>query len=251
MKAIGYTCLNTLSQKPKNLTLEDQEHIIQQYVDQQQWGLVKIYQEVTTSSNAQNQPILEEIISDSGKARFDVLVVARLDRLTRNIRQLNTLITEVCMNNKVELVSIEEGFDTRNECGQLGLRLIDIITKWDTKRISDRTREIIARKRARGERVGHAPFGYTYKDKRLVPVAEELATVRLIREQREKGMSYHKIARYLNESKVPSKRGGIWYAETVKTVYQNSQNWERHPSGLGGPEGMEGMQPPALSASGT
>jgi DNA invertase Pin-like site-specific DNA recombinase len=222
MRAIGYTCLNTVSQQPKNLTLEDQEKTIQQYADNRGWSLVGIYQEVTESTNTMSQPKLEQIILDSGQDTFDILVIARLDRLTRNIRQLNTLINRMCLQNGKHLNSIEEGFDTRNECGQLGLRLIDIITKWDTKRISDRTREIIAKKRAKGERVGHAPFGYTYKDKRLVIVPAELDTVRVIREQREKGLSYHKIARYLNERKIVSKRGGIWYAETVKTVFQNS-----------------------------
>ncbi len=222
MRAIGYTCLNTVSQQPKNLSLEDQEKTIQQFSDAKGWSLVGIYQEVTESTNTMSQPKLEQIILDSGQDTFDVLVIARLDRLTRNIRQLNTLINRMCLQNGKHLLSIEEGFDTHNECGQLGLRLIDIITKWDTKRISDRTREIIAKKRAKGERVGHAPFGYTYKDKRLVVVPAELDTVRIIREQREKGLSYHKIARFLNERKIVSKRGGIWYAETVKTVFQNS-----------------------------
>ncbi len=129
----------------------------------------------------------------------------------------------------MELISIEEGLDTRNESGELAVRIIDIITKWDTKRISDRTREIIARKRAKGERVGHAPFGYTYRNKKLVAVESELKTVDLICEQREKGYSYHKIAKYLNERKIASKRGGIWYAETVKTVYQNAIG-DRHRS---------------------
>jgi site-specific DNA recombinase len=222
VRAIGYTCLNTLSQQPKNLTLEDQEKTIQQFAASHGWGVVSIYQEMTESTNTMSQPKLEQIIADSGKDTFDVLVISRLDRLTRNIRQLNTLINRMCLQNGKHLISIEEGFDTRNECGQLGLKLIDIITKWDTKRISDRTREIIAKKRAKGERVGHAPFGYTYKDKKLVAVASELDTVKVIREQREKGLSYHKIARYLNERKITSKRGGIWYAETVKTVFQNS-----------------------------
>ena len=230
MRAIGYTCLNTLSQQPKNLTLEDQEKTIQQFVESKGWDLVGIYPEMTESTNTMTQPKLEQIINDSSQDLFDVLVIARLDRLTRNVRQLNTLINRMCLQNGKHLVSIEEGFDTRNECGQLGLRLIDIITKWDTKRISDRTREIIAKKRAKGERVGHAPFGYTYKDKKLVAVPAELDTVRLIREQRERGMSYHKIARYLNERKIPSKRGGTWYAETVKTVFQNSLVAQNFPS---------------------
>jgi len=229
VRVIGYTCLNTRSQQPKNYSLEEQEHIIKEYVASNNWELVGMRLELTdTNSGQQQQPKLAEIIEDSDKGKFDALVIARLDRLTRNIRQLNTLISEMCIKNGVELISIEEGLDTRNESGELALRLIEIITKWDTKRISDRTREIIARKRAKGERVGHAPFGFTYRNKRLVAVEQELKTVSLIRERRDKGYSYHKIAKFLNERKVPSKRGGIWYAETVKTVYQNAVSDRHH-----------------------
>lgn len=224
MKAVGYTCLNTLSQQPKNFTLAVQEKAIKKYVKAKGWELGPIYQEVITSGNAQDQPMLDKIIAESGEGKFDVLVVARLDRLTRNIRKLNTLISTVCMKNRAGLISIEEGLDTHTASGGLALKIIDIVTKWDTKRISDRTREIIVRKRAKGEPVGHAPFGYTYKNKKLVAVKKELDIVTLIRGKRESGMSYHKIARSLNEEHIASKRGGIWYAETVKTVFQNSFN---------------------------
>ncbi|MCH9045094.1 MAG: recombinase family protein [SAR324 cluster bacterium] len=239
MRVVGYACLNTMSQQPKNFTLEDQQRIIQDFVKSNGWKLVDIYQEVTDTSTAQNQqPKLLQIIAESDKRNFDVLVIARLDRLTRNIRQLNTLISQMCMKNGVELISIDEGLDTRNQCGELALKIIDIITKWDTKRISDRTREIIARKRAKGERVGHAPFGYTYSNKKLIAVDSELKTVALIREQRDNGYSYHKIAKYLNERKIPSKRGGIWYAETVKTVYQNALHGRHRPDEPSAPAGV-------------
>jgi DNA invertase Pin-like site-specific DNA recombinase len=159
----------------------------------------------------------------AARKEFDVLVIARLDRLTRNIRYLNAIISEICVRYGVELVSVEEGLDTSAAAGQLAINIIDIFTKWDSKRISDRTREIIARKRERGERVGHAPFGYTYQNKKLVEVPEEQHTMELIGRKRAEGMSYHKIARLLNEENIVSKRGGIWYAETVKTVYQSQQ----------------------------
>ncbi len=222
VKAVGYTCVNTLSQQPKNLSLDVQQRIIRGYVDAHGWKLGRIYRETLPTGKGADQPKLDEIIAASGKGGFDVLVVARLDRLTRNIRKLNTLVSTVCMENGVGLVSIEEGLDTFSDSGRLVLKIIDIVTKWDNKRISDRTREIIARKRAKGERVGHAPFGFTYRDKQLVPVEDEMRIVRLICEQREKGVSYHRIARMLNEGNIASKRGGVWYAETVKTVYQHA-----------------------------
>lgn len=222
VKVIGYTCLNTLSQQPKNFTLAQQEKIIRKFVASKKWKMGDIYQEVISTGNPQDQPILDQIISNVAHGEYDVLVVARLDRLTRNIKKLNTLISSVCMKNGKGLISIEEGLDTFTESGELALQIIDIVTKWDNKRISDRTKEIIARKKARGERVGHAPFGYTYRDKRLVEVKKELETVGLIKKKRDSGMSYHKIARFLNENSISSKRGGVWYAETVKTVFRKS-----------------------------
>jgi len=222
MKAIGYACINTLSQKPKNLGLDVQEALIREYADNTGLEVTEVVKETTESNNTVNQPLLRELLERSGDDGFQVLIVARLDRLTRNIRQLNQIIQVLCKKGKVQLISLEEKLDTRSEIGSMALNIIDIVTKWDNKRISDRTREIIAKKRAKGERVGHAPFGYTYKNKKLVAVEAELKTIKLIRELRDKSLSYHKIAKHLNDKKVTSKRGGIWYAETVKTVYQSS-----------------------------
>ena len=70
-----------------------------------------------------------------------------LDRLTRNIRYLNALIEEVCNKCGIALVSVQEELDSLNDRGRMALNIIDIVTKWDNKRISDRTREIIAKKR--------------------------------------------------------------------------------------------------------
>ncbi|MBI3993934.1 MAG: recombinase family protein [Candidatus Lambdaproteobacteria bacterium] len=227
MKVIGYTSHNTLSPQPKNLTLDDQEQIIRNYVAERNWELVDVFSEIVSTNSSQSKTKLDELIDLSATGAFDMIVVPRLDRLTRNIRQLSRLVSEVCGQHRVGLISIEEGLDSTADNGRLAMTIIDILAKWDTKRISDRTREIIARKRSKGERVGHAPFGFTYKDKMLVTVQDELDTVRLIREKRDAGMSYHKIAKYLNDRKIASKRGGIWYAETVKTVFQNSLGGKR------------------------
>ena len=224
VRAIGYASLNTINPQPTHLSLGDQERMIRDYARAHDMELVQICTEIKNTNNDLDHPQLEKVLKAAAKEEFDVLVIARLDRLTRNIRYLNAIIAEICVKYGVGLISIEEGLDTSADSGQLAINIIDIFTKWDSKRISDRTREIIARKRERGERVGHAPFGYTYQNKKLVEVPEEQRTVELICRKRDEGMSYHKIARLLNEESIASKRGGIWYAETVKTVYQSLQN---------------------------
>jgi DNA invertase Pin-like site-specific DNA recombinase len=221
VRAIGYASLNTINPQPTQLGLGDQEQMIPDYVRKRDWELTGMYSEVKNTNSDLNHPQLERVRKAAVRGEFDVLVIARLDRITRNIRYLNAVIAELCLKHDVGLISIEEGLDTSADSGPLAINIIDIFTKWDSKRISDRTREIIAKKRERGERVGHAPFGYTYSNKKLVEVAEEQRIAELIRKKRDQAMSYHKIARMLNEESIASKRGGIWYAETVKTVYQN------------------------------
>ena len=96
------------------------------------------------------------------------------------------------------------------------------MSKWESRRISDRTRELIERKRRIGERVGHAPYGFVYQNKKLIAAEEEVEIVKLIRQKREmEQLSYSKIAKYLNQNLIPAKRGGNWYTETVKTVCTN------------------------------
>ena len=224
MRAIGYASLNAINPQPTHLSLSQQEQMIRDYTRAHGMELVQIFTEIKNTNSDLDQPQLEKLLKAAAGEEFDVLVIARLDRLTRNIRYLNALIAEICVKYGIGLVSVEEGLDTSADSGQLAMNIIDIFTKWDSKRISDRTREIIARKRERGERVGHAPFGYTYQNKKLVEVPAEQSTVVLICKKRDEGMSYHKIARMLNEESIASKRGGIWYAETVKTVYQSVQN---------------------------
>ena len=103
---------------------------------------------------------------------------------------------------------------------------------WDVKTIPDRTREMIERKRKIGESVGHAPFGYTYQKKRLTPLLKELNIATIIREKREdENLSYHKIAKLLNSRRLRAKRGGKWYAETIKSICENPL-YERSQKGL-------------------
>ena len=238
MKAIGYASINTLNPHPDRLNLEDQERMIREYAAQQGMELIDVYSEVKSTNNDLRHPKLAQMLGLAAEGEIDTVIIARLDRLTRNIRYLNAIVGEICGQYGVDLISIEEGLNTSADSGRMAINMIDIFTKWDTKRISDRTREIIARKRERGERVGHAPFGYTYSNKKLIAVDSELKTVALIREQRDSGYSYHKIAKYLNERKIPSKRGGIWYAETVKTVYQNALHGRHRPDEPSAPAGV-------------
>lgn len=85
---------------------------------------------------------------------------------------------------------------------------------------SARSRDALARKRQRGERVGTIPYGYRLAPdgRRLEPEPNELATLAQMQTERAAGKSFALIADDLNAEGVPTKQGRQWYAATVRSV---------------------------------
>jgi DNA invertase Pin-like site-specific DNA recombinase len=222
MSIYGYTRLNNHRPTPDKLDTRNQAGIIRKWSEKKELKLKKIFRDIESNSASLELPNLKKLITLIVQDKVTVLIVARLDRLTRSIRLYKQLLN-LFEKHKIRFVSVAEGLDSKTKSGKMVLDALSIMALWDAKSIPDRTREMIERKREIGERVGHAPFGYTYRNKRLAPVEKELAIAKLIREKREdENLSYHKIARFLNSQRLRSKRGGRWYAETIKGICKNS-----------------------------
>ena len=222
MSIYGYTRLNNHRPTPDKLDTRNQAGIIRKWSEEKELKLKKIFRDIESNSASLELPNLKKLITLIVQDKVTVLIVARLDRLTRSIRLYKQLLN-LFKKHKIRFVSVAEGLDSKTKSGKMVLDALSIMALWDAKSIPDRTREMIERKREIGERVGHAPFGYTYRNKRLAPVEKELAIAKLIREKREdENLSYHKIARFLNSQRLRSKRGGRWYAETIKGICKNS-----------------------------
>jgi len=88
--------------------------------------------------------------------------------------------------------------------------------------IAERTRAALAHKRAAGQPTSHPPLGFAPNGRRghMVPLPDELATVGRILDAHEAGESLAGIAAALNAAAVPTKRGGRWFASTVRAVAQ-------------------------------
>ncbi len=206
---------------PKNLGIRNQVKIIRQWTEDKGLTIRKIFRDTASNSASLDLPNLKKLISLVENVEVSVLVVARLDRLTRAIR-LHQQLLNLFKENNVRFVSIAEGLDSKTKSGKKVLEAINILALWDAKSIPDRTKQMIERKRKIGEHVGHAPFGFTYQKKRLTPLEKELAIASIIREKREdENLSYHKIAKFLNSQRLRAKRGGRWYAETIKVICEN------------------------------
>ena len=221
MSIYGYIRLNSRHRNPKNFDIKKQTKIIQKWTKNHDYKIKKILCEIEPNSNTMELPKLKKLISLIEQGKVSLLIIPRLDRLTRRIRLYQKLINLFKKYN-IRFVSIEENLDSVTKNGKQVLETINYLALWDAKTISDRTHEMIEKKRELGESVGHAPFGYIYQKKRLAPLVRELNIAKMIREKREEeNLSYHKIARFLNSQRLRAKRGGKWYAETIKCICEN------------------------------
>ncbi len=221
MSTYGYVRLNALH-IPENFTIDDQTHVIRDYAKNNNLEVANIISDREQTSISLDMPGMKKLVNMAEKGEMDTLVVARLDRITRSVRKMSHFIEQLCIKHNVRLISIAEEFDSQKKSSQEVVNIIRIISKWDVKMISDRTKKLIRDKRQVGEYVGHAPFGFIYKSKKLLPYPKEVEIVKdIFRKRNIERASYHKIARFLNERRVPSKRGKKWYAETIKMIYKN------------------------------
>ena len=106
--------------------------------------------------------------------------------------------------------------------------LVTVISEWERGVIGERTREALAYKRRNGECVGALPYGFKLaKDgKHLVPVLAEGKVLAQIKKERARKMSYDRIADVLNAERIRTKRGGRWYAMTVRSVLATARRRE-------------------------
>jgi len=217
MSVYGYIRINSRRPRPQKLSLLQQSRMIRDYADSKGWALKQNLRDIVTSDRSEQWTRLNRLKQFVESGRVSVLIVPRLDRLGRDIRKVAGLL-ELLKKHKVRLVALADGVDSNTRSGKAVLKTLEHVGCWENRRIPDRTREFIERKRDQGERVGHAPFGFHYVRGVLVAHEREQRVAGIIREQRAEGLSYHRIAKFLNTKRFPSKRGGKWYAETVKSV---------------------------------
>jgi site-specific DNA recombinase len=152
-------------------------------------------------------PALQRLLRDIEGGRVDVVVVYKIDRLSRALMDFAKLV-EVFDRHGVTFVSVTQAFNTTTSMGRLTLNILLSFAQFEREVIGERIREKFAASRARGMWMGgHPPLGYDVKDRKLVVNEAEAATVRMIFERFLTVGSAIVLARDLRAEGVTTKRG--------------------------------------------
>src|SRR3954471_3762628 len=132
------------------------------------------------SGGSLNRPALQRLLADIGDRRIHVVVVYKVDRLTRSLADFAKLV-ELFDAHAVSFVSVTQAFNTTNSMGRLTLNVLLSFAQFEREVTSERIRDKIAASKRKGMRMGGpVPLGYDIENKKLVINPEEAERVRLI-----------------------------------------------------------------------
>jgi DNA invertase Pin-like site-specific DNA recombinase len=221
MRAVGYARVSTDKQAEQGVSLDAQAEKIRAMAVVHGADLLDIIVDAGESAKSLERPGMARLRALVEAGAVEVVIIAKLDRLTRSVKDLAELL-ERFQKRGVALVSVAESLDTSSAAGRLVLNIMTAVSQWEREAIGERTQTALRHKKAHRRVYNHVPYGYTRDGDTLVPLEDEQAVVGRIRLLRANGWALRRIAEALNEEAVPTKQGGRWFAQTVKDVLTNS-----------------------------
>jgi site-specific DNA recombinase len=178
-----------------------------------------------------NRPAMERLMADIESGEVDVVVVYKVDRLSRSLLDFARII-EMFEKKKVSFVSVTQQFNTAQSLGRLVLNILLSFAQFEREMIAERTRDKMAAAKRKGKWVGGPhPLGYDVVDRKLVVNEEEAEQVRLMFNLYIQERSLLRVVETLNRrgirtkvrpSKEGEERGGVlWEKSTLRRLLRN------------------------------
>jgi len=222
MKCAIYVRVSTDEQAKAGYSLAAQVDRIKSFIRSQGWAATEIYSDDGYSAKNRKRPALRRLLDDASEKRFDVVLVYKIDRLSRRLKDLIEIVEELA-HHDVGFKSITELIDTTTPEGRLMFHQFGSFAQYERELIGQRTKMgMVKRLKAGKWNGGPAPYGYYLNSPNLKVKENEAKVVRLIYNLADReNMGVINIARYLNEKKIKGIRGK-WRQNTVHRILTNS-----------------------------
>ncbi|MEH2565650.1 site-specific DNA recombinase [Bradyrhizobium sp. AZCC 2289] len=169
-------------------------------------ALPQQYNDPAYSGGNLERPALKKLLADIEAGRVDVVVVYKIDRLTRSLADFAKLV-EAFDARSISFVAVTQQFNTTTSMGRLTLNILLSFAQFERELSSERVRDKIAASRRKGKWTGGTvPLGYEAKDKKLVINAAEAETVRAIFRLYTELRSFSRVVAELDRRRIVTKR---------------------------------------------
>jgi site-specific DNA recombinase len=212
-KSIGYVRVSTDEQAREGVSLAAQDARIRAFALATGRDLAEVVIEDGQSAKSLMRPGLQQILGAVRELTIDAVIVLKLDRLTRSVRDLGQLL-DLFARHDTALVSVSESLDTASAAGRLMVNVLGSVAQWEREAISERTAFALAHKRRNGLVYSPTPFGYDRKGDVLIPNPIQQKALAMAK----RGASLRQIADRLAKNGIRPPRGTRWHASGVRSV---------------------------------
>ncbi len=214
---IGYVRVSTEEQADSRAGLDAQRTAIEADCQRRALPLLAIHEDAGLSGKSLDRPALTAALAELDTGNGTVLMVAKLDRLTRSVHDATGLMLRA-ERSGWGLVALDVAVDTTTPQGAAMAQVLAVFAELERKLIGQRTKDALAAKRAQGVILG--------RPRTLAP-----EIVQRIHDGRTDGLSWSEIARQLDADGIPTAQGGArWYPATVRSVVLSRHPPSRSPA---------------------
>lgn len=220
-RAALYIRVSTLEQAQEGYSVGEQRERLIAYCKAQDWLIADIYVDGGYTGSNLNRPGIQKLIAETDK--FDLVLVYKLDRLSRSQRDTLYLIEEVFRPNNVDFISMQESFDTSSPFGKAMIGLLAVFAQLEREQIKERTwmGRMARAKAGLYHGSGNIPIGYNYVDGKLVVNPYEAEQVQKIYEWYLAGMSLKSIAERLQDEGYTNRYSSYNSWSSVRNILEN------------------------------
>lgn len=194
-----YSRVSTEEQAKEGLSVDAQIDKCKSFCNARDWSVFKVYKDAGYSAGTMNRPALELMLRDVEEKKFEIILVYKIDRFSRKLRDLITTLDSLKAKN-INFTSVTEQIDTTTAMGEAFFQIIGVFAQLERGMVKERVKLAFDRKIQLGEALYRAPLGYVYQNKKLVPDPENSENVQEIFEMWASGISYKEICKKFNIS---------------------------------------------------
>ena len=237
MKVIGYCRVSTSLQEEQGSSLDAQKDTIVQFCKSRNLELIDCYKEcISGSVEPKERPLLSHILRELNDNNADGIVIVKLDRLSRSIKDTITLLSDLGNKGK-KFFEIKNGLSNDGAVNAFTVHLFSALAQMERSLIQERVNDVINYRKQHNLIIGNIPFGKMVVEKEnekvLVDHPEEQRTIAIIKElrntivikksqkgERKMNMTFQSIAKILEKERRKNKEGNTrWFASYVRKIY--------------------------------
>ncbi len=228
-----YLRVSTDTQAEEGYSLSEQEERLRKYCEAMGWVLVKIYTDGGFTGANMDRPALQEMIKAIEKGEADIVLVDKLDRLSRSLFDTLYLIQRVFTPNEVSFVSRAEAFETSTPFGRAMVSILAVFAELERERLKERTADGRKGRAKEGKwKGGPTPTGYRYNSDTgyLEILPYEAEQVRMVIEMFNNRTPVYTIMQRMNAKGYRTQHGD-WTEGTIKQIvssrlYLGEMKWK-------------------------